>query len=299
MTTWNEAITQYLETKMATNSFSESTITNRRFVLFDLAKFAEQHKVFCPTKAHKNLILQFFSQKKVSNNSKRSIYYALLNFFDFLMEEEELPENIVTLVNAPKDRYIESDFLDEEEIRLFFEGIISSSKEFTMNRNLLIAAILCSLCIRVSEVAGLKVTDVNTTQKTIRILRKGGAEILLPINEDLLDYFNAWMDSRQQWRGAESKWLFLSSRGDRLSKRSFQSICRAGIEKAGLVKRKMGPHLLRHSGASIYLANGVDVKTVQTLLGHSNVSTTSRYIHASKGRLEQAVSKFPLPGVLG
>jgi integrase/recombinase XerC len=293
---WESTITAYLDSRLAMNALSSATVRNRKIFLGEFARFAVANKVHTPGATHKNLVLNFFAQKKISNNTKRVQFFILHAFFEFLHEEEIVSENIVATINPPNGKKIESDYLDQTEIEAFFEGIASVSKNGMIDRNLCIAALMTALCLRVSEVCNLRVADINMAQNTARVRRKGGHEELMPLSEGLRDFLDKWLYVRSTWKNSEeSPALFTTWTGGSLSVRSAQRIVQNGLKGASLIKRKMGPHLLRHSGASNYLSSGIDIKTIQTLLGHSNVATTGKYVHASRGQLETAVSNFNFP----
>jgi integrase/recombinase XerC len=293
---WEGSITAYLDSRLAMNALSPATVRNRRIFLTEFSRFAIANKICTPASTHKNLILAFFAQKKISNNSKRVQFFILNAFFEFLLEEKIITENVVATINAPNGKKIEADYLDKSEIEIFFDGVLETSQAGMIDRNLCLAAFLTALCLRVSEVCNLKMADINTTQNTVRVRRKGGSEELLPLSEDILEYLERWLYERSRWdKAALSPFLFVTWAGGGLSVRSAQRVVQNGLKRAGIIKRRMGPHLLRHSGASNYLSDGIDIKTIQTLLGHANIATTGRYVHASRGQLETAVANFNLP----
>lgn len=293
---WGNAITAYLDSRLAMNALSSATARNRKIFLGEFARFAVANKVLAPASTHKNLVLGFFAKKKISNNTKRVQFFILHAFFEFLHEEEIVSENIISTINPPNGKKIESDYLDQAEIEAFFDGVANVSKNGMIDRNLCIAALMTALCLRVSEVCKLRVSDINMAQNTVRVRRKGGHEELLPLSDDLRDFLDKWLFVRGTWKNQdENQTLFTTWIGKGLSVRSAQRIVQNGLKRAGLLKRRMGPHLLRHSGASNYLSSGIDIKTIQTLLGHSNVATTGKYVHASRGQLETAVANFNIP----
>ncbi|WP_425430187.1 tyrosine-type recombinase/integrase [Desulfacinum hydrothermale] len=190
----------------------------------------------------------------------------------------------------------EPDFLSEPELKAFFQSVVDTSRECVVDRNLLVVSLLAGLCLRVSEVCSLRLDnlDLTSTPGALRVHRKGGKEARLPLNEKIRDLLDTWLEQREQWASTDSPWVFVSTRGSRLSVRQVQNVVRRALEHAGFVKRHMGPHLLRHSGASFYLASGTDIKTIQALLGHSNLSTTSRYVHTTAAAIRTAVDGFAI-----
>lgn len=296
---WLPAIEQYVNACLAMNTLSQSSARTRALFLKEFSVFCTKNGFLGPHDVHKNIILGYFSQKKVSNNTKRTFFFTLHGFFKYLEDDRIIEDNPLDALTPPQEKKIESDFLNEEEIGLFFDSVITNSRSDVMDRNMLIAAILVGLCLRVSEICELKLSDVNFIQKTIRVRRKGGSESLLPISDELIVFFDRWVDARHALDIKNNDWFFLSSRGDRLSVRTIQHFCRISLFKGGLFKRRMGPHTLRHSGATNYLSKGVDIKTIQNLLGHSNLATTSRYVHSGREQITSALKKLKLSELLG
>ena len=161
------------------------------------------------------------------------------------------------------------------------------------DRNLLLVSLLAVLCLRISEAINLKIEDVDLRAPCLWVKRKGGKVERIPLNAELTQRFESWLELRKSWKGSELPRVFLSNCGKQMGVRQAQKMITGFLGKAGIVKRQNSAHLIRHSGASAYLKNGTDIKTVQTLLGHSNLSTTSRYVHSTAQALEKAVGRFP------
>jgi integrase/recombinase XerC len=148
--------------------------------------------------------------------------------------------------------------------------------------------------MRVAEAIQLQKSDVHLDKKQVWVKRKGGKIAQLPLNEDLVDRFTNWFEVRQRFKNSEKvPWIFLSIRGQQMTIRQARNVVSDALKKASITKRKRGPHLLRHSGATLYLKQGEDIKTIQYLLGHSNLSTTSRYVHSDSDTLRQSINNCP------
>ncbi len=292
--TLHQAVEEYLERQVATGAFRTTTAANRRLELRRFAHFAMKKGITVPWKVHKNLVAAYLGHLKVTSSTKRTIMAVLSAFFDYLVDEDLALENVLESLPAPRTPPPEADFLNEEELQKFFQAVVDTACECVVDRNLLIASCLTALCLRVSEVSGLRLQDLDMAFRpgAMRVHRKGGKESRIPLNEEMRDLLDRWLEQREDWSGKDNPWLFLSTRGQQLSVRQIQTMVRKALEHAGLVKRRMGPHLLRHSGASRYLMAGTDVKTIQALLGHSNLSTTSRYVHTTAKAMEEAVQKW-------
>lgn len=292
--TLSEAVDEYIENRTASGAFRETTARNRRLELNRYVEFAKAKGIEVPHLVHKNLLTAYLKSLKVSNGTRRTILAAISGFHDYLVDEDLALENVADSFARPRVHTPEADYLNESELRRFFQAVVDGSLESAVDRNLLAATMLTGLCLRVSEVTSLKICDLDlsSTPGALRVHRKGGKESRIPLNSQIRELLDRWLEQREGLRGSDGPWLFLSNRGERLSCRQVQNLVRRALDKAGIVKRKMGPHLLRHSGASQYLAGGVDIKTIQNLLGHSNLSTTSRYVHSGKREMERAVEGF-------
>lgn len=277
-------------------AFSGKTIANRRLEFRRFAGLAASKNILEPCKDSKSLIVAYLGQRHVSNRTRRTIYLTLSAFFDYLVTEDLVLENPLESLPSPKAYAPEADFLTDEEFRAFLRSVVNISAERLLDRNLLLVGLLYVLCLRVSEAAGLVLSDLDITScpGAIRVRRKGGKQARIPLNTELRELLDAWLEERHRWAGEDSPWVFVFTRGKPLSIRQIQTLIRRALEKAGLVKGHLGPHLLRHSGASRHLRSGMNIRLIQDLLGHSNLATTSRYVHTTAAALETALQKYGL-----
>ena len=163
------------------------------------------------------------------------------------------------------------------------------------SRDLALLELLYGTGLRVSELVGLDLADVNRAHRILRVLGKGGKERVVPFGEVAADALEAWLLSRPgvQGAGGDSDAVFLNSRGGRLSDRSVRSVVRRYLGEAGLVRLagSVSPHTLRHAFATHLLDRGADLRSIQELLGHSNLATTQKYTHVSTARLFEVYSR--------
>lgn len=293
ITTIRETTKPYLEHGLSLGLLSKATARARRFELTRFAVFCETKGVTVPVKMHKNLVVSYIGSLNVSNGTKYTIFAVLSAYLTYLVDEGLVFENFLSNMKRPKAYRPEADFLTEEELGLFFRSVAENSRECQVDRNLLLVSLLAVLCLRISEAINLKIEDVDLRAPCLWVTRKGGKVERIPLNAELAQRFEFWLELRKSWKGSELPRVFLSNRGKQMGVRQAQKMITGFLGKAGIVKRQNSAHLIRHSGASAYLKNGTDIKTVQTLLGHSNLSTTSRYVHSTTQALENAVGRFP------
>jgi len=161
-------------------------------------------------------------------------------------------------------------------------------------RDLAILELLYGTGLRVSELVGLNLADVNPNSRILRVLGKGGKERVVPFGEVAADALGPWLRARAGIQGAEGEpeAVFLNVRGGRLSDRSVRTVVTRYLGEAGLVRLagSVSPHTLRHAFATHLLDHGADLRSIQELLGHTSLATTQKYTHVSTARIFEVYS---------
>ena len=290
----DDAIEEYLAYSQSIGALSETSVFNRRLELNRFKRYCISNNIEWVTDIQKHMAITYLGSLKVKNNSKKTIMLILTAFFDYLVTERLVLDNLLANVKKPRVFIPDGDYLNLEEIDRLFYTEAQTTSEKLVDRNLLLLSLFTILCMRVAEAIQLQVSDVRMDEKKLWVKRKGGKIAKLPMNEDLLDRFYNWFEIRNTFKNAEKiPWIFISTHGRHMTIRQARHIVTAALEKAEINKRKKGPHLLRHSGATLYLKQGEDIKTIQYLLGHSNLTTTSRYVHSDSDALENSINKCP------
>ena len=210
---------------------------------------------------------------------------------------ENPAEGIPFAREAPRDPPV----LNLGEIRTLFEVAAAVSPQRYRSRNLAMLAVLVQLGLRVHELVALKVGQVDVVSATlVGIHGKGGTVHDLPLNATLLSLLGAWLEDRRAMTTGDECALFVSDDCRRVSIRSVQRLVVKVRDAMGTAKR-VTPHTLRHSCATLALTLGADLSTVSDLLRHSDLNTTRRYLHLVDERRRDAVAKLQIavpPGVL-
>jgi integrase/recombinase XerC len=193
---------------------------------------------------------------------------------------------------APKPERHLPDILDIESAALTLEALQTRASEDEgplTQRDLAIVETLYGSGIRVSELTGLNLEDIDRERNTLRVVGKGDKERIVPIGLPAIRAIEAWISRgrREVSNDINERALFLGSRGKRIDQRVVREIVYEATGALGSNKR-LGPHALRHSAATHLLEGGADLRTVQEILGHSSLSTTQIYTHVSEERIKKA-----------
>ena len=203
-----------------------------------------------------------------------------------------LPSDIGRDLVAPKPERHLPEVLDIERAAVALDALhlrASEEPSPTSIRDVAIVETLYGSGIRVSELTGLNLDDVDRDRNTLRVIGKGNKERIVPIGIPAMRAIDTWISTgrTQLAIDATEKALFLGSRGKRIDQRVVRDVVYQTTEAVGTHKR-LGPHALRHSAATHLLEGGADLRTVQEILGHSSLSTTQIYTHVSEERIKKA-----------
>ncbi len=294
--TLHDAIEAHLVEKQALGQLSDSTVYNRRYELTRFADYCEIRNIRYPDEIDKGSILGYLKIQNLKKSSRTTLMYILNSFMQYLLDEGLASENAVEGLEKPKSYLPKTDYLTIDELNRLMVAERNKKNRKTVARNLLLFGLFTDICLRVSEVVNLKLTDIRPEEKELWVTRKRGKEEKIPLNTDLIQKYKDWLAIRPTYKGSLQDWVFLSSHGQRLTRRQVHDITRSALKRAGIFKRKEGPHLLRHSGASLKARSGENLIIIQYLLGHENLNTTRRYLHFDWRELKEMVDRSPRIG---
>ncbi|WP_150538586.1 tyrosine recombinase XerC [Actinobacillus vicugnae] len=207
---------------------------------------------------------------------------ALRQWFNYLVQQQQIRVNPALGVKAPKASKHLPKNIDAEQVGQLLN---SEANEPSDLRDLAMMELMYSSGLRLSELQGLDVGDMDLASREVRVLGKGNKERILPIGSKALQALNAWLAVRPQFN-PQNNAVFLNKRGGRLSHRSIQLVMQKWGQKQGL-ETHLHPHKLRHSFATHMLEASGDLRAVQELLGHSSLSTTQIYTNLDFQHLAQ------------
>lgn len=225
-------------------------------------------------------IINLYSLNLYTKNSKSTVsrkLTTLRSFFNFMVRKGNLKQNPAKLIPLPKKEKELPVFLSVDEV---FKLIDSIDQEGILSlRDLAIIELLYSSGLRVSELANIKVLDIDHRENFVKVSGKGNKERVVPFGSNAREVILQYLRRRIELKPKDD-FLFLNNRGSGLTTRSIERI----VKKYGLlsgISKKISPHALRHTFATHLLGGGADLRSIQELLGHSSLSTTQRYTHTS------------------
>ena len=279
-----EKFMRYLEIE---RNASKHTLINYSVDLKSLCEFLKEEPI---EKVDYISLRRYLAHIKEQSLSKVSIarkIASIRSFFKFLFREGIIKSNPASSLSTPKrDKHLPK-FLDEKEIVILLESPDREGEAGLRDRAIL--ETLYSTGIRVSELVSLNMDNIDQIGGVIKVYGKGKKERIVPIGERALQAIRDYLKARRTI-AKETKALFFNKSGGRLTDRSIRRIVNKYITKAS-IQQKISPHTLRHSFATHMLDHGADLRSVQELLGHANLSSTQIYTHITTERLKSAYTK--------
>jgi len=269
-------------------NYSVHTLRGYRSDLRELADFLGDKD---PKKITHLDLRRFLAELKRRDCARRTVVRklgAIRSFFRFLSREKYIKNNPADSVFTPKLEKRLPVFLDAEKMRRLVTAPALDNVLGLRDRALL--EVLYSSGIRVSELVGLNQEDVDLIAGVIKVRGKGKKERIALLGKEAQAAIRSYMQERQASGSGMSAAVFLNKRGTRLSDRSVRRVVNKYIRQCS-IEQKISPHSIRHSFATHLLNNGADLRSVQELLGHKNLSTTQIYTHLSSQHIKQMYSK--------
>ncbi len=240
----------------------------------------------------KNCIRAFLAKKfgKLAKTSIGRKLASIRSFFRFLVREGVLASNPASSLSAPKKEKPLPRSLNVDEMSRFFSG-----NEESLTRDMAMFELLYSSGLRVAELVSITVNDMDLKNGWVRVVGKGSRERYVPVGEKAVKALQRYMRQRQIIESSNPHVsnrgkLFLNLKGGPLSDRSVRRILKLLLLNAGIL-RDASPHCFRHSFATHLLQGGADLRSIQELLGHSNLSTTQRYTKVDLGKLMEVYDR--------
>ena len=278
-------IIDFLEVLQFEKKYSDNTILNYKNDLDDFVTYITELGYSKFNDIDYQVIrkyLTYLYEKKYTNKTISRHISSLRSLFKYLLKEKKIKNNPMTLVSNPK---IEKNVRNGTSLISDSLLNIYDTNNAIDTRNTLILELLYSTGIRVGELVNIKLKDIEFNKKEIRILGKGNKERIVLFGSRCYNLINKYLDNfYKKYNTLNSDYLLLGVKGNKINDREVRKIVDEAVNRAG-IKLNISPHVLRHTFATHMLNEGADLKSVQQLLGHESLSTTTIYTHLSNERL--------------
>ncbi len=232
-----------------------------------------------------NKYISYLFETKLKSSSVNRKISSIKSFYLFLIKKSIVATSPISEVMSPKqEKYLPSS-MSEDEVDKLLNSPDSNIK--IEKRDKAMIEMLYATGMRISELVNLKITDVDMQRCVVKVLGKGSKERLIPFGEEAYEALNNYLSDRDE---SSSKEVFLSNRKTKISRVAFWHRIKFYLVRENL-KQTISPHTLRHAFATHLLNRGADLRSVQLLLGHSDLSTTQIYTHIAKQRLSDVLKK--------
>lgn len=288
-------IREYLASLRLERNLSENTISSYKNDLSSLLNFLKDSGINDPSEIKPKLLNDFFvllTKLGLSSRSSARYYSSLKGFFGYLFSNGYIEINPMEKISAPKVSKGLPNVLNFSEIEAILSQPDTSKKLGLRDKAFLETFYACGL--RVSELINLKISDLFLHEEMIRVFGKGSKERFVPIGSSAIKWIDEYLKSSRPLLEKKAKSqhiLFLNNRGTKLSRMGIWKIVDGYAKQAG-IKKEVHPHTFRHSFATHLLEGGADLRAVQEMLGHVDISTTQIYTHIDRDYIKQVHRDF-------
>lgn len=292
---WEQAAKSYTDYLRIERGLSKNAIDSYSLDVKKLKKYLVSHHLnVSPVKIDKDTVLQcvYEASKNLSARSQSRLISGLKSFFSYLIFEKYREDNPMDLVETPRIGRKLPPTLSTEEIDMLIGAINRSSLEG--QRNVAIIETLYGCGLRVSELIGLKISDLFFKEGFIKVLGKGNKERFVPVNPQTEKFLKIYLQEvrplqKPQVLAADT--VFLNRRGQGLSRAMIFTIVK-NLAVLIHLQKNISPHSFRHSFATHLLENGADLRVIQQLLGHESITTTEIYMHLDRSHLAKVLNEY-------
>ncbi len=283
-------IERFLDALWMERGLSQNTLSAYRNDLMTFAKWLNKRNSSLPNAATADLHEYLADQGGRSARSTARRLSTLRRFYQYMVREGQLKSDPTINIDSPRIGRPLPKSMTEAEVESLLQAPDVNNPTGFRDRTML--EVLYATGLRVSELVGLNLDQVNLRQGVIRVIGKGNKERLVPLGEEAVDWLNRYIREIRPdfFKTSPGSSLFPSNRGKAMTRQTFWYAIKRYAIQAG-VNKSLSPHVLRHAFATHLLNHGADLRVVQMLLGHSDISTTQIYTHIAKERLKDLHSQ--------
>jgi len=279
----------YIEYLTHIKKFSPHTIKAYRQDIQQFLDYFRENNLKIDRDTIRDFITVIFLKTKNKATIQRKIY-ALKSFYAFNMKQGKIDKNPFDVIGTPKNERKLPEILTEKEMLAFLDTLPEDN--FLRLRNKAVFEFLYATGLRISELVNLKLTDINFREGMLRVLGKGKKERIVPFNDHARAILLRYLDQARQTFKKPIEYIFLNARGNRITDRAIEQILQRTYGEVMGSNKRVYPHLFRHSFATHLLQRGANLRVIQELLGHSNLSTTEKYTSLNYADLLNVYKKF-------
>ncbi|MGY3185583.1 site-specific tyrosine recombinase XerD [Lysinibacillus sp. TE18511] len=296
MNEFQYAIEDYIHFIQVERQLSENTLASYRRDLENYVNFLQEAEGMSDfRKVERMTILRHLEQLRMQGKTSRTVarhISSIRSFHQFLLREKRAETDPTVHLEMPTIEQKLPNILSIEEIEALLAAPNRSKPQGV--RDVAMLELLYGSGMRISELIALDLADIHLTMGFVRVFGKGGKERIIPLGKSALSALSTYLDgARSQLQGKYPKTdaFFINQRGKRLTRQGCWKLMKEHALKAG-IQHELTPHILRHSFATHLVENGADLRAVQEMLGHADISTTQIYTHISKSRLSEVYKQF-------
>ncbi len=289
-----EILSMYLNYEAVEKGLSSNTLESYKRDIVIYLDFLNRNKKSILKAARKD-IEKFLSERKEQGSKSRTVArnkVSIVNLYKFLVMENYISKNPTDNLEVIRLKRVLPESLTTTEV----DDLLSVHNEKTDKglRDKAIFELMYSSGLRVSEICSLKIDDIFFEGKYLKICGKGKRERIVPINDRALDILQRYIQTSRviMVKGKKTSELFLNFRGDKISRVGIWKIVKEAMKKSK-IEKNIYPHTLRHSFATHLIQHGADLRAVQRMLGHSDITTTEIYTHVDSAHLKKQIAKHP------
>ena len=283
----NNILMDYLHYLKVERGLSENTINSYGIDLKLFLEYLRENEIPSFKQVNKEVIVNYMQSEKNNNKANSSILRSvssLRKFFQYLAQEKIIEKDPMLLIDTPKKKQHLPQVLTKEEVEKLLRS--PNTGQVLGLRDRVMLELMYATGLRISEIINLKLEDLHLTMGTLQTLGKGHKERIVPVGDEAIKWVNRYLEEARPklLKQKRSNYLFLNLHGNNLTRQGVWKNLKAEVRKAG-IQKNITPHTLRHSFATHILENGADLRIVQELLGHADISTTQIYTHLSNKQL--------------
>ncbi len=282
------SVQEFLDYLIVERGLSMNTHESYRRDILRFVTFLKRHGAAAETADSLNITgyLKELMGRGLSARSYTRALIALRGFYKYLLKKGRVKVNPCANVDIPRMPKRLPEFLTLDDIERLLAAPSLDTRTGLRDKAML--ETLYATGLRVSELTSLKLNDINLQGGYLNAFGKGSKERLVPIGESAMVWLKRYMDNARPsfLRGKEGKFLFLTARASKMTRQNFWVIIKQNAMRAGIDKKRIKPHIIRHSFATHLLEGGADLRMVQAMLGHADISSTQIYTHLTDERLK-------------